>query len=136
MAELLEQGDFVEIDYTGKIVEDNIVFDTTIEEVAKKNSLHNPNSKYEPVQVCIGRKHVILGLDKNLAGKETGKKYVFRIPPEDAFGQKDPRMIQLVSTGKFRAQQITPMPGLQVNMDGILCTIKAVSGGLAIVDSN
>jgi len=133
---VLKEGDFVELDYTGKIVEEGIVFDTTLEEVAKQNNLYDPKAKYGSVKICLGKKHVIAGLDINLVGKETGKQYVFIIPPEEAFGNKDPKMIQLISTNKFRDQKITPMPGLQVNMDGVLGTIKTVSGGRTVVDFN
>ncbi|MAG15509.1 peptidylprolyl isomerase [Candidatus Woesearchaeota archaeon] len=136
MPEVLKEGDFVELDYTGKILEGDIIFDTTLEDVAKQNNLHDPKAKYEPVIICLGKNHVIAGLDKNLAGKEIGKTYVFEIPPEEGFGNKDPKKIQLISTSKFREQKITPMPGLQVNLDGILGTIKAVSGGRTIVDFN
>lgn len=136
MADVIKEGDFVELDYTGKIVEDNIVFDTTLEADAKKSRLYDAKTKYEPVRICVGKRHVIEGLDKGLAGKETGKEYLFSVKPEEAFGQKNPKMIQLIATNKFREQGITPMPGLQVNMDGVLGTIRAVSGGRTIVDFN
>ncbi len=136
MAEVIKEGDFVELDYTGKITDDSIVFDTTMEADAKKNNLYDAKTKYEPVSICIGKRHVIEGLDKGLVGKEIGKEYLFRVKPEEAFGQKNPKMIQLIATNKFRAQGITPMPGLQVNMDGVLGTIRAVSGGRTIVDFN
>lgn len=136
MADAIKEGDFVELDYTGKIVEDNVVFDTTLEADAKKSKLYDAKTKYEPVRICIGKRHVIEGLDKGLVGKEIGKEYVFSVKPEEAFGQKNPKMIRLIATNKFREQGITPMPGLQVNMDGVLGTIKAVSGGRTIVDFN
>ncbi|MBI2663902.1 peptidylprolyl isomerase [Candidatus Woesearchaeota archaeon] len=132
----LKEGDFVELDYTGKIAEEGAVFDTTSDEVAKQNGLHDSKATYGPVIVCLGKKHLIAGLEKNLIGKEAGKKYAFRIPPEDGFGNKSPQLIKLVSTNKFRQQQITPVPGLQVNMDGYIGTIKTVSGGRTVVDFN
>ncbi len=136
MEDVIKEGDFVELDYTGKIVDGNIVFDTTLEADAKKNNLYDAKTKYEPVSICIGKRHVIEGLDTGLVGKETGKEYTFNIKPEQAFGQKNHKMIQLIATNKFRAQGITPVPGLQVNMDGVLGMIKAVSGGRTIVDFN
>lgn len=136
MADVIKEGDFVELDYTGKIVGDNIVFDTTLEADAKKNSLYDAKTKYEPVRICIGKRHVIEGLDTGLVGKEIGKECLFKVKPEEAFGQKNPKMIQLIATGKFRNQGIAPLPGLQVNMDGVLGTIRAVSGGRTMVDFN
>ncbi len=136
MPETLKEGDFVELDYTGKLAEEGIVFDTTIEEVAKKNSIFSEGAKYGPVKVCIGKQHIVAGIDKNLAGKETGMKYVLKVSPEEGFGQKNPKMIQLISTDKFRKQGINPMPGLQVNIDGVIGMVKTVSGGRTVVDFN
>ena len=134
--EKLKDGDFVEIDFTGKILDEGKVFDTTLEEVAKKNDIHEGSIKYGPVRICLGEKHLIAGLDKNLVGKEPGKTYVFSVKPEEAFGNKNPKMLRLIATSKFHAQKINPVPGLQVNMDGVLGTIKVVSGGRTIVDFN
>ena len=134
--ETLKEDDFVEIDFTGKIADDGIVFDTTLGEEAKKANIHDAKIKYEPVRICLGQKHLIPGLDKNLIGKETGKDYAFRIPAEDGFGNKNPKLFRLIATGKFHAQEINPVPGLQVNMDGVIGTIKSVSGGRTIVDFN
>lgn len=133
MAEI-SKGDFVEIEYTGKIKEDGAVFDTTYEKVAKENHLHGHD--FGPIVICIGEEHVLRGIDKNLEGKETGKEYDINLKPEDAFGSKNAKLIQLMPTNKFKQQNIQPMPGLQVNIDGIAGTIKTVSGGRTLVDFN
>lgn len=133
MAEI-SKGDFVEIEYTGKIKEDNVIFDTTYEKVAKENHLHGHD--FGPIVICIGEEHVLRGIDKNLEGKETGKEYDINLKPEDAFGSKNAKLIQLMPTNKFKQQNIQPMPGLQVNIDGIAGTIKTVSGGRTLVDFN
>ena len=136
MSQILKEGDFVELDYTGSIVEDDHVFDTTDEETAKNNNLHNPESKYKPVKICIGQKNVILGLDKNLVGKEIGKSYTFKISPEEGFGQKNPKLMKLIATDKIRQKGINPTPGLQIDLNGAFGTIRTVSGGRTVVDFN
>ena len=45
-------------------------------------------------------------------------------------------MIQLIQTNKFKKQGIQPIPGLQINVDGLLGIIKTVSGGRTLVDFN
>ena len=130
----IEKGDFVEIEYTGKVKEGNMVFDTTYEKVAKENHMHGHD--FGPVVICIGEEHVLRGIDKQLEGKETGNEYSIEIKPEDAFGSKNAKLIQLMPTNKFKQQNIQPMPGLQVNIDGIAGTIKTVSGGRTLVDFN
>ncbi len=132
----IKENDFVELDYTGRISDGGEVFDTTFAETAKKAGVFDEHTAYWPAVVCIGKKHLIAGLDKQLVGKEVGSSYHFKIPSEDAFGRKDAKLIQLISTSKFRQQNMTPFPGLQVNVDGILGTVRAVTGGRTIVDFN
>lgn len=133
---MIKKGDFIEIEYTGKLKESQEIFDTTDEVIAKANNLFSERMKYGPVIICIGEKNLIKGLDAHLEGKEPGKTYSFELSPEEAFGKKDPKMIQLVQTSKFRQQKITPFPGLQINIDGMLGTIKTVTGGRTLVDFN
>ncbi len=135
-APTIKEDDFVELDYTGRIAETGEVFDTTSAEVAKEKGIFDERAAYGPAVVCIGKRHLLIGLDKQLVGKEIGKTYTFRLPVEEAFGRKNAKLIQLVSTAKFRQQQMTPFPGMQVNIDGILGTVRTVTGGRTIVDFN
>lgn len=130
----IKKGDFIEIEYTGKTKE-GIVFDTTSEEVAKKNKFYNKDASYGPVIICVGQQHVISGLDKRLQGKNLGE-FDFELSVEDGFGKKTAKLLQLVPMSAFRNQGIQPVPGLQINMDGIMGIVKAVSGGRIIVDFN
>lgn len=132
----IKNKDFVEIEYTGTIKEENIVFDTTDKELAKKNDIFNENMEYGPVVICVGEKSVVGGLDKELEGKEAGKKYSVELEAKDAFGKKDVKLIQLIKSNKFLKQNIQPVPGLQVNIDGTIGIIKTVSGGRTLVDFN
>jgi len=133
---VIKENDFVELEYTGRAVDSGEVFDTTSAAVAKEHGLFDEHTAYEPAIVCIGKRHLLPGLDKQLVGKETGESYTIRLAPEEAFGRKNAKLIQLISTAKFRQQQLNPVPGLQVNIDGIMGTIKAVTGGRTIVDFN
>ena len=133
--EQIKNHDFVEIEYTGKLKEDKIIFDTTNEKIAKENNLHS-NADYGPVIICIGEQQILKGLDKHLEGKEIGKEYNIDLTPEDAFGNKNAKLIQLIPTSKFKQQKIQPMPGMQLNIDGMVGTVKTVSGGRTLVDFN
>jgi len=133
--ETIKKKDFIEIEYTGKLKDENVVFDTTDEKVAKENGLES-HSGYGSVIICVGEEQLLKGLDKNLEGKETGKEYDIELKPEDAFGNKNAKLIQLIPTSKFKQQNIQPMPGMQLNIDGIAGIIKTVSGGRTLVDFN
>ena len=132
----IKKGDFIEIDFIGKIKESNTIFDLTEESEAKKHDLYNPKQIYKPIVLCIGENEIIKGLDEELINKEPKKSYSIELSPEKAFGKKNPKLIKLIPTSAFKKQNITPFPGLQLNMDGIVGTIRAVSGGRIIVDFN
>lgn len=134
--ETIKENDFVELDYTGRAADNGEVFDTTSAETARQAGIFDERMAYEPAVVCIGKRHLLAGLDRQLVGKETGKDYTFKVSADEGFGRKNGKLIQLVSTAKFRQQNMTPFPGMQVNIDGIVGTVKAVTGGRTIVDFN
>jgi len=132
----LKKGDFVEIEYTGTIKTENIIFDTTDETKAKELKIHNPNMNYGPITICIGEHQVIKGIDDQLIGKETEKSYKLEIKPEDGFGKKNAKLLKIVPISLFRKQNITPIVGLQVTIDGVLGTVRSVTGGRVVLDFN
>ena len=85
----IKKGDFVELDYIGRIKGSNQIFDLTDESIAKKNGLYNSNMKYGPKIACIGEGDLIKGLDNYLIDKETGKNYNIEISKKEAFGDRD-----------------------------------------------
>lgn len=131
----IKNGDFAKIQYTGKIPE-GTVFDTTIEKKAKEIGMDHTHAHNDAVTICLGEGHVIVGLDKRLNDAEVQKDYTFTIPPEEGFGKKDAKLIQLMQTNRFRREDITPEPGLRVNVDDQIGIIKSVSGGRTLVDFN
>lgn len=133
---MVKKNDFVEIEYTGKTKDEGMIFDSTSEEVAKENGLDTQNSSFGPKVVCVGQGQVVLGLDKDLEGKEVGQEYTVEISPEEGFGKKSAKNVQLVPTKQFYKQNINPMPGLQVNIDNSVGTVKTVTGGRTMVDFN
>ncbi|MBI2558824.1 peptidylprolyl isomerase [Candidatus Woesearchaeota archaeon] len=132
----VKKNDFVEMEYTGRVKEDNMLFDTTEEKVAKENGMHDKDAEYSPVVICIGENSMLKGLEEQMIGKETEKEYTFEIGADRAFGKKDAKLIRMIPTSKFRQQNIQPMPGLQLNIDGVFGMVKTVSGGRCLVDFN
>ncbi len=131
----IKKGDFVEIDFIGRLKETNSIFDLTNEKDAKANEVYNPKMKYGPKAICVGEGHLVKGLDEALIGKDL-KEYKIELEPEKAFGKKDPKLMKIVNTNLFIKQNIRPFPGLQVNIDNMIGIIKTVSGGRTIVDFN
>jgi FKBP-type peptidyl-prolyl cis-trans isomerase SlyD len=131
----VEKDRFVELDYTGK-TEEGFIFDTTDEKLAKENGLYSEKKKYEPIVICVGKNHVLEGLDEALIGKEVGKEYSIELTPEKAFGKRTPSLIKLVSLAQFKKHNLNPTPGMQVEIDGKTGFIKSISGGRVLVDFN
>jgi len=125
---------FIEIKYTGRI-KDGEVFDTTDKKVAEENNIYNPKTRYGPAIVCLGEQHLIKGLDEALKDKKEGK-YTIEVDAENGFGKRDAKLIQLIPTQKLKENNIRPFPGLQLNVDGQIATVKSVSGGRCMVDFN
>ena len=131
----IKKGDFIQIAFIGREKENNHIFDLTDEATAKKENAYNPEMKYGPRTICVGEHNIVPGLDDFLVGKET-KTYTVELTPEQAFGKKNPKLIKMMPLSVFTKQKIKPFPGLQLNMDGHLVTIKTVSGGRVVVDFN
>lgn len=132
----IKEKDFVELDYTGRVHDTGDVFDTTDETIAKANELNEENATYGPIIICVGKGHLIKGIDEQLLGKEVGKTYTFAIEPENAFGKKSPKLLKLMGAAQFRKQKIAPQPGLQVSVDGKMGTVRSATGGRVVVDFN
>jgi FKBP-type peptidyl-prolyl cis-trans isomerase 2 len=75
-------------------------------------------------------------VDRSLEGKEVGQEYEIELKPEDAFGLRNPSMMQLIPLKTFKEKGVYPTPGLQVNIDGILATIRSVTSGRVTIDFN
>ena len=131
----IKQNDFIELDYIGRIKEGNHIFDITNKEEAKKNKIFNEKAEYGPVKVVIGEKQLVKGLEDFLIGKEVGK-YTVELTSEKAFGKKNPKLMKIIPTNVFIQQNIKPFPGLQLNLDGLIGTVRSVSGGRVIMDFN
>jgi peptidylprolyl isomerase len=132
----LKNGDFILLDYTLKVKETGETVGTTLENVAKETKLYHGEERYEPFFVVIGEGWVPKGLDESLASFEIGKAKTVELPPEKAYGVRDPKKVRLVPLRKFKADGMTPVPGLQVNIDGKVAQVRAVGAGRVQVDYN
>ncbi len=130
---VIEKNNFIELEFTGKI-KNGEVFDSTKKKDAKLLGIKEDSLK--PLIVAIGNEMVVPGLDKDLIGKEAGKEYKVEIKTEDAFGKRDPTLVQMISMNNFAEQKVMPQRGMQFSFDGGLARVLSVSGGRVLVDFN
>lgn len=129
----IQKGDFIKLNYTGKF-EDGRIFDTTDEELAKKEDIFNPRGLYGGDVIIVGAGHTIEGLDEELEGKEAGYSGTVSIPPEKAFGPSSSKLIETVSITKFQDRNVRP--GMPVELDGRRGVVNRVIGRRVTVDFN
>ncbi|MCK4327223.1 MAG: peptidylprolyl isomerase [Candidatus Diapherotrites archaeon] len=130
----VKEGDFVLLDYTGST--DGKVFDTTVEGAAKKNSIYIKEQVYKPLVIVAGKGDLIPGLDNALIGMEKGGEKKLTIPPEEAYGPRDPKLIKIVPLKIFTDNKLNPFPGMPVQLDNMTARVQSVSGGRVRVDFN
>ena len=133
---VLQKGDFILINYTAKVKETNEVFDTTNEEVAKKEHLHKEGEIYEPNLVVIGEGWVLKALDDSLTTMEINKPATVEIPPDKGFGQRDPEKMRRVPLKQLLAKEINPVIGARIEYQGKMASVRAIGAGRVLLDFN
>jgi peptidylprolyl isomerase len=132
----LQKGDFILINYTAKVKETNDVFDTTYEEVAKKEHLYKEGETYEPKLVVIGEGWVLKALDDSLTTMEIDKPATVEIPPDKGFGQRDPEKIRRVPLKQLLAKEINPAIGARIEYQGKMASVRSMGAGRVLLDFN
>lgn len=132
----MEEGDFIRIDYVGRIAESEEIFDLTNEDVAKKEDVFNPEVTYGSIPVIIGSNLTVKGLEKGLREMKVGEKKKIMVKPEEAFGERKAEYIKLISKSEFKKQDIKPYPGMPVSINRLRGRVLSVSGGRVRVDFN
>jgi FKBP-type peptidyl-prolyl cis-trans isomerase SlyD len=128
----INEGDFIKISYTGKL-EDGSIFDTTDEEVAKVHNMHNPNGRYGGDVIIIGVNQIITGLEEDIKEHEAGYEGTVTIPPEKAFGDRDPKLLRDLPLRRFEQK---PQEGMMVKFEGKQAKVLKVMGRHARLDFN
>jgi peptidylprolyl isomerase len=132
----LQKGDFITVDYTAKVKETGEVFDTTFEDIAKKEHLYKEGEIYEPKLVVIGEGWVLKALDDSLTSMELAKTSHVEITQDKAFGARDPEKVRRVPLKQLIAKGITPGVGMRVEYGEKTATVRAVGAGRVLLDFN
>jgi len=132
----LQKGDFILIDYVAKVKETNEVFDTTQEEVAKKERLGKEGDIYEPKLVVLGENWVLKALDEALTAMDADKPQSVEISAEKGFGQRDPEKIKRVPIKQLYAKEINPVVGARIEFQGKMATVRSTGSGRVLLDYN
>ncbi len=119
-------GDNVSVDYTGYL--NGKVFDTSLESIAKENNLSVPNRSYKPLKLTVGKGRFFKGLEEGIIGMKVGESKTLTISPENAYGQKDPQLIQtipIIQIGYQISQLGTPWNDTVIKIGDNNITVKS-----------
>ena len=131
-----KKGQLILLDYTAKIKDSGEIFETTIEDEAKKHSLHEPNVKYMPKLVSVGEGWVLKGLDDALSETTAGDKKTIEVSPDKGFGERDKGKVRMIPLRKLGEDAEKVSVGDTVEIDNKKGIIRYIGSGRVQVDYN
>jgi len=126
----------VYIDYSATTKDDGVVFDTTMEQVAKDSGIHKENDRYQPMLVAVGWSWLLAALEEELIGMKVGDSKTVEVPPEKGAGERDPTKVKMVNKTKLAKHKHQPVKGEQITFGNERGVITAVLGRKVRIDFN
>jgi FKBP-type peptidyl-prolyl cis-trans isomerase SlyD len=130
----LQEGDFIELDYTARTVEDGMIVDTTYQDVAEEEGIDDDEHTFEPRTLVLGEGFIFEQVEDDIIGTEVGASGTVQIPAPDAFGEVDEEQIRAIKAD--RIEEDNRYPGAQVQIDGEQGRVETIVGGRARVNFN
>jgi len=132
----LEKGVLIFANYTAKVKDTGEVIETTAEDEAKRLNVYDATRKYGPRLVAVGEGWLISGLDDEVKAMNVGQKREIELPPEKAFGNRDPTQTRMIPLRKFgdKADELTV--GDEIEVENRVGIVRFIGSGRAQVDFN
>lgn len=89
-------GDQISMNYVGRF-ENSTIFDTNIEDVAKKEGHYTSLRSYDPLSFVVGQGQMIKGVDNAVVGMKVGQKKQVIVKPADGYGLYDENKVQTIT---------------------------------------
>jgi peptidylprolyl isomerase len=131
-----EKGTLIFANYTARVKDTGEGIETTVEEEAKHLKIHDNSRKYEPRLVAVGEGWLIAGLDAEVAKMKLAERKEIELPPEKAFGIRDPTQVRMVPLRKFGEREHEMTVGDSVEIDNRMGVVRFIGSGRAQVDFN
>ncbi|MGH9980252.1 MAG: FKBP-type peptidyl-prolyl cis-trans isomerase [Nitrososphaeraceae archaeon] len=130
------KGSLILLDYTARIKDNGEIFETTIEEDAKKSNLYDPTRRYEPRLISVGEGWVLKGLDEALTSTDVGQKLSIEISPDKGFGERDTNKVRMIPQRKLGEKANEIKVGDVVELDDRTGIIRYIGSGRVQIDYN
>ncbi len=132
----LEKGALIFANYTAKVKDTGEAIETTVEEEAKKLNIFDATRKYGPRLIAVGEGWLISGLDDAVREMDVGQRKNVELPPEKAFGKRDPTQTRMIPLRKFGDKAHELAVGDSIEVDNRVGIVRFVGSGRAQVDFN
>jgi len=132
----VNKGDFIMVEMTGRADETGEIIDTSDEELAREEGVHDEGRTYGPKLVIVGDGYVLRGLDQRLPGVPFDDETEIEIPAAEAFGERDPANVQTIPYRMLRSKGVNPVLGAEIEIDGKQAIVRSVGAGRVQVDYN
>jgi len=129
-------NDFVLIEYSVRVKDTGNLLDTTSEELAKKENVYDPEKLYGPTLIVIGRGWINPVVESEIRSMSVGEERVVEVPPEKAYGVRDPDKVKVFRLADFKRRGIDVRVGEVIDFGGVQGVVKSISGGRVVVDFN
>ena len=130
------KGTLVYVNYTAKVKDTGDPIETTLEDEAKKLEIYDADRRYEPRLVAVGEEWVLKGLDEEISKMDVGEKKTAELPPDRAWGGRDPTLLRMVPLRKFGEKADELRVGDEVEIDNRVAVIRFIGSGRAQADFN
>src|ERR687897_43276 len=131
-----DKGSLILLDYTARIKDNGEIFETTVEEDAKKSNLYDPTRKYEPRLISLGEGWVLKGLDEALTSTDVGQKLSIEISPDKGFGERDTSKVRMIPQRKLGEKANEIKVGDVVELDDRTGIVRYIGSGRVQIDYN
>ena len=131
-----DKGSLILLDYTARIKDNGEIFETTIEEDAKKSNLYDPTRKYEPRLISVGEGWVLKGLDEALTNTDVGQKLSIEISPDKGFGERETNKVRMIPQRKLGEKANEIKVGDVVELDDRTGIVRYIGSGRVQIDYN
>lgn len=134
----VKEGDVIELHYTIKVLEDGkeTLYETTQAEVAKEHNAFDPNKRYSPIFVVVGKSKLLDPIEKAIREMDVGEKKEVIAKPEEAFGPYRKELVITIPIKALRRSGIRPRVGEEIEVEGRRGVITKVTERFAYIDFN
>ncbi|SNZ10563.1 FKBP-type peptidyl prolyl cis-trans isomerase /Apo-metallochaperone SlyD [Persephonella hydrogeniphila] len=83
-----------------------VTFHYTLKDKETGQVLDSSQEYGQPLTVLFGAENIIPGLESRMEGMETGEKRTIEVPAEEAYGTKNPELVQQVPKEYFQGIEL------------------------------